>query len=54
MRAELAEIAGRGSPLHQKHKIYLDAVTIATRQKTMKIDWSPCFLVCGAASNSLR
>lgn len=26
----LTEIAGRGSPLHRKHKLYLDAVTVAT------------------------
>ncbi len=26
----LTELAGRGSPLHRKHKVYFDAVTIAT------------------------
>jgi hypothetical protein len=26
----LTEIAGKGSPLHRKHKLYLDAVTVAT------------------------
>ena len=26
----LTEIAGRDSPLHRKHKLYLDAVTVAT------------------------
>lgn len=26
----LANIAGKGSPLHLKHKVYLDAVTVAT------------------------
>jgi len=28
--AALAEIAGRGSALHRKHKVYLDNVTVAT------------------------
>lgn len=27
---DLAEIAGRGSALHQKHKVYLDPVTVVT------------------------
>lgn len=27
---DLAEIAGKGSALHQKHKVYLDPVTVAT------------------------
>jgi hypothetical protein len=26
----LMEIAGKGSPLHRKHRVYLDAVTVAT------------------------
>src|SRR2546421_9088966 len=30
VRAHLNEIAGRGSTLHRKHKVYLDAVTVAT------------------------
>jgi hypothetical protein len=30
MHALLIEIAGKGSPLHKKHKVYLDAVTVAT------------------------
>ena len=27
---ELTKLAGKGSSLHQKHKVYLDAVTVAT------------------------
>src|SRR5215472_17107360 len=27
---DLTEIGGKGSPLHQKHKVYLDPVTVAT------------------------
>jgi len=30
LRASLGEIAGKGSPLHRKHKIFLDPVTVAT------------------------
>ena len=30
MACHRCEIAGRGSPLHRKHKLYLDAVTVAT------------------------
>lgn len=28
--SELAQIGGKGSALHRKHKVYLDAVTVAT------------------------
>jgi hypothetical protein len=30
LRANLVELAGKGSPLHRKHKIFLDPVTVAT------------------------
>jgi uncharacterized nucleotidyltransferase DUF6036 len=30
IRSDLTAMAGRGSALHQKHKVYLDAVTVAT------------------------
>lgn len=30
VRSNLTEIGGKGSALHQKHKVYLDAVTVAT------------------------
>jgi hypothetical protein len=30
VQRDLIEIAGKGSPLHKKHKIYLDPVTVAT------------------------
>ncbi len=29
VQSRLTEIAGKGSPLHRKHKLYLDAVTVA-------------------------
>jgi hypothetical protein len=29
-QSELMEVAGKGSALHRKHKVYLDAVTVAT------------------------
>ena len=29
-RNSLLEIAGKGSPLHRKHKLFLDAVTVVT------------------------
>ena len=30
VQRDLTEIAGKGSPLHRKYKVYLDAVTVAT------------------------
>jgi hypothetical protein len=30
VQRDLMEIAGKGSPLHRKYKVYLDAVTVAT------------------------
>jgi hypothetical protein len=30
LRNDLIEIGGKGSALHQKHRVYLDAVTVAT------------------------
>jgi len=30
LKGQLTEIAGKGSPLHRKHKLYLDAITVAT------------------------
>ena len=30
VQSQLTEIAGKGSRLHRKHKLYLDAVTVAT------------------------
>ena len=30
VQRQLLEIAGKGSALHMKHKLYLDAVTVAT------------------------
>lgn len=30
MRDPIIDLAGKGSPLHQKHRVYLDAVTVVT------------------------
>jgi hypothetical protein len=30
LRGRLTETGGKGSPLHRKHRVYLDAVTVAT------------------------
>ena len=30
VRADLTEIAGKGSALHRKHRVYVDAVTVVT------------------------
>jgi hypothetical protein len=30
MLPKLRELGGKNSPLHEKHKVYLDAVTVAT------------------------
>jgi hypothetical protein len=36
LRADLAQIAGTGSSLYQKHKIYLDPVTVATPPEKLR------------------
>jgi hypothetical protein len=54
LRSDLIEIGGDGSALHQKHKVYLDAVRLLRRQKTMRNGWRPCFPVRGLASGSSR
>lgn len=43
VRAELTEIAGKGSALHQKHKVYLDAVTVATPPENYEERLEPMF-----------
>lgn len=42
-RKELAEIGGKGSALHQKHRIYLDAVTVATPPENYQERLIPLF-----------
>ncbi|MGA2739392.1 MAG: DUF6036 family nucleotidyltransferase [Bryobacteraceae bacterium] len=45
VQRELTEIAGKGSPLHRKHKAYLDAVTVATPPENYEerlISMYPC------------
>jgi len=41
--SELTEIGGKGSALHQKHKIYLDAVTVATPPERYQERMVPMF-----------
>ena len=43
MRRELADIGGKGSALHQKHKVYLDAVTVATPPENYEERLVPMF-----------
>src|SRR5688572_18121867 len=43
LRADLAQIAGKGSPLHHKHKIYLDPVTVATPPENYEERLVPMF-----------
>jgi hypothetical protein len=43
MRSDLAEIGGKGSALHQKHKVYLDAVTVATPPENYEKRLVPLF-----------
>lgn len=40
---ELSEIAGRGSALHQKHRVCLDAVTVATPPENYEERLVPLF-----------
>ena len=43
VRMGLIDIAGKGSPLHRKHKIYLDAVTVATPPENYQDRLVPMF-----------
>jgi hypothetical protein len=45
VRSELTQMAGRGSALHQKHKVYLDPVTVATPPENCQERLVPMFLV---------
>jgi hypothetical protein len=42
----LTEIAGNGSPLHRKHRVYLDAVTVATPPEDYADRLVPLFPNC--------
>jgi hypothetical protein len=43
VRANLAELAGKGSPLHRKRKIFLDAVSVATPPENYEDRLVPMF-----------
>jgi hypothetical protein len=43
VRRNLTEIAGKGSGLHRKHKVYLDAVTVATPPENYEERLVPMF-----------
>ncbi|MGA2591211.1 MAG: hypothetical protein ABSH32_14930 [Bryobacteraceae bacterium] len=43
VRKELVEMAGKGSALHRKHKVYLDAVTVATPPENYEDRLAPMF-----------
>lgn len=43
LRNDLLEIGGKGSNLHRKHKVYLDAVTIATPPENYDERLKPMF-----------
>ena len=43
VRNDLIRIAGKGSALHQKHKVYLDAVTVATPPENYEERLEPMF-----------
>jgi hypothetical protein len=42
--SELTKIGGKGSDLHRKHKVYLDAVTVATPPENYEDRLVPMFL----------
>jgi hypothetical protein len=42
VRNDLARIGGKGSALHQKHKVYLDLSPSLRRPKTTRTGWCPC------------
>ncbi|SPF38470.1 conserved hypothetical protein [Candidatus Sulfopaludibacter sp. SbA4] len=43
VRREITEIAGKGSALHQKYRVYLDAVTVATPPESYEERLLPMF-----------
>ena len=43
VRNELSQIAGKGSALHQKYRVYLDAVTVATPPENYEERLLPMF-----------
>jgi hypothetical protein len=43
VRSDLTETAGRGSALHRKHKVYLDAVTVVTPPENYEERLVPMF-----------
>jgi hypothetical protein len=43
VRSYLTEIGGKGSALHQKHNVYLDAVTVATPPENYEERLAPMF-----------
>ena len=43
IQGRLTEIAGKGSPLHLKHKLYFDAVTVATPPEDYETRLVPMF-----------
>jgi hypothetical protein len=43
VRSDLMEIAGKGSALHRKYKVYLDSVTIATPPENYEDRLAPMF-----------
>jgi hypothetical protein len=43
MRENLTKIAGKGSALHRRHKVYLDAVTVATPPENYQERLQPIF-----------
>jgi hypothetical protein len=43
VRNDLTQVAGKGSALHQKHKVYLDAVMVATPPENYEERLVPMF-----------
>ncbi|HVV44476.1 MAG TPA: DUF6036 family nucleotidyltransferase [Bryobacteraceae bacterium] len=43
LRKMLVDLAGEGSPLHQRHRVHLDAVTVATAPEGHEDRLAPIF-----------
>jgi hypothetical protein len=54
VRNDLIEIGGKGSALHRKHKVYLDAVAVATPPENYEKRLVPMFPRCVASPAALR
>jgi hypothetical protein len=54
VRNDLIQVAGKGSTLHRRHKVYLDSVTVATPPEDYEERLVPMFRARGVTLSYLR